>query len=96
MTGVRAGRDPHVPDPRSAGEGIGEPGLPVVDEGRESCAGERQGQPPWPPGAPPVAAGENERAGRWRGTEKDECGIHIVDGKVVRSAILPVPIRQES
>jgi len=24
----------------------------------------------------PTAAGENERAGRWRGTEKTECGIH--------------------
>jgi phosphoadenosine phosphosulfate reductase len=35
-----------------------------------------------------ITAGEEERAGRWRGTEKDECGIHIVDGKVVRSATL--------
>jgi phosphoadenosine phosphosulfate reductase len=34
-----------------------------------------------------IAAGEDERAGRWRGTQKEECGIHIVDGKVVRSAI---------
>lgn len=25
----------------------------------------------------PVQAGEDERAGRWRGTEKTECGIHI-------------------
>ena len=32
----------------------------------------------------PVAPGENPRAGRWRGTEKDECGIHIVDGRVIR------------
>ncbi|KMW56694.1 Phosphoadenylyl-sulfate reductase [Candidatus Rhodobacter oscarellae] len=31
-----------------------------------------------------VAAGEDARAGRWRGREKDECGIHFVDGKVVR------------
>ncbi|RLJ41552.1 phosphoadenylylsulfate reductase (thioredoxin) [Litoreibacter meonggei] len=31
-----------------------------------------------------VAAGEDPRAGRWRGMEKSECGIHIVDGKVVR------------
>ena len=31
-----------------------------------------------------VADGEDPRAGRWRGTDKDECGIHIVDGKVVR------------
>ncbi len=25
----------------------------------------------------PVAAGEDERAGRWRGTPKTECGIHV-------------------
>ncbi len=32
----------------------------------------------------PVAPGEDPRAGRWRGTEKTECGIHFVDGKMVR------------
>ncbi|MBK8905911.1 MAG: phosphoadenylyl-sulfate reductase [Anaerolineaceae bacterium] len=33
----------------------------------------------------PVASGEPERAGRWAGTEKLECGIHIQpDGTVVR------------
>ncbi len=32
----------------------------------------------------PVAEGEDPRAGRWRGRGKTECGIHIVDGKVVR------------
>lgn len=31
-----------------------------------------------------VDEGEDERAGRWRGQNKDECGIHIVDGRVVR------------
>ncbi|MGR3755661.1 MAG: phosphoadenylyl-sulfate reductase [Tranquillimonas sp.] len=31
-----------------------------------------------------VRAGEDERAGRWRGSEKDECGIHFVDGRIVR------------
>lgn len=31
-----------------------------------------------------VEDGEDERAGRWRGTEKVECGIHFVDGKMVR------------
>ncbi len=31
-----------------------------------------------------VAPGEDPRAGRWRGKEKDECGIHFVDGKMVR------------
>jgi len=32
-----------------------------------------------------VAHGENPRAGRWRDQDKEECGIHIVDGKVVRT-----------
>ena len=32
----------------------------------------------------PVKDGEDPRAGRWRGTEKDECGIHFVNGKAVR------------
>ncbi len=32
----------------------------------------------------PVIEGEEPRAGRWRNEEKDECGIHFVDGKVVR------------
>jgi phosphoadenosine phosphosulfate reductase len=35
----------------------------------------------------PVAAGEDPRAGRWRGQGKVECGIHIVDGKVVRGPL---------
>ena len=34
----------------------------------------------------PVRAGEDARAGRWRGQGKIECGIHIVDGQVVRAA----------
>jgi phosphoadenosine phosphosulfate reductase len=33
----------------------------------------------------PVAAGEDPRAGRWRGQQKEECGIHFVDGKMVRT-----------
>jgi len=32
----------------------------------------------------PVQPGEDIRAGRWRNTEKEECGIHFVDGKMVR------------
>ncbi|SLN54197.1 phosphoadenylyl-sulfate reductase [Roseisalinus antarcticus] len=32
----------------------------------------------------PVADGEDPRAGRWRDSEKEECGIHFVDGKIVR------------
>ncbi len=31
-----------------------------------------------------VAEGEDPRAGRWRGSDKTECGIHLVDGKLVR------------
>lgn len=33
----------------------------------------------------PVAQGEDPRAGRWRGQNKEECGIHFVDGKMVRT-----------
>ncbi len=35
----------------------------------------------------PVAEGEDERAGRWRGSEKLECGIHFgADGRVLRAS----------
>ncbi len=33
----------------------------------------------------PVAEGEDTRAGRWRGEEKEECGIHFVNGRMVRT-----------
>ncbi|MEQ9693569.1 phosphoadenylyl-sulfate reductase [Shimia sp. SDUM112013] len=32
----------------------------------------------------PVKQGEDPRAGRWRDQNKEECGIHFVDGKMVR------------
>ena len=32
----------------------------------------------------PVEPGEDPRAGRWRGSQKTECGIHFIDGKAVR------------
>ncbi|WP_280891598.1 phosphoadenylyl-sulfate reductase [Jiella mangrovi] len=32
-----------------------------------------------------VKPGEDARAGRWAGTDKTECGIHIVDGKIARA-----------
>lgn len=35
----------------------------------------------------PVAEGEDPRSGRWRGQAKVECGIHIVDGKIVRGPL---------
>ena len=36
-----------------------------------------------------VEPGEDPRAGRWRETEKDECGIHLIDGKWVRTEQQP-------
>ena len=35
----------------------------------------------------PVKEGEDPRAGRWRGTQKQECGIHFVNGKAVRGPL---------
>jgi phosphoadenosine phosphosulfate reductase len=32
----------------------------------------------------PVKPGEDARAGRWRGTQKVECGIHFINGRAVR------------
>ncbi len=32
----------------------------------------------------PVKPGEDPRAGRWRGSQKTECGIHFIGGKPVR------------
>jgi len=34
----------------------------------------------------PVAPGEDERAGRWRDSEKTECGLHLVGGRPARRA----------
>mgnify|MGYP000283008905 FL=1 len=31
-----------------------------------------------------VNAGENPRAGRWRDSDKEECGIHFENGKMIR------------
>ena len=52
------------------------PRHPMVAEGFPSlgCA----------PCTTKVKPGEDPRAGRWRGSEKTECGIHIVDGRIVR------------
>jgi phosphoadenosine phosphosulfate reductase len=36
----------------------------------------------------PVAPGEDPRAGRWRAQTKEECGIHFVNGKPVRTGAL--------
>lgn len=34
-----------------------------------------------------VKPGEDPRAGRWRGEDKEECGIHFVNGKAVRGPV---------
>jgi phosphoadenosine phosphosulfate reductase len=33
----------------------------------------------------PVAPGDDPRSGRWRGQAKTECGMHVVNGKLVRT-----------
>lgn len=35
----------------------------------------------------PVKEGEDQRAGRWRGLEKEECGIHFIGGRMVRGKV---------
>lgn len=35
----------------------------------------------------PVKPGEDPRAGRWRGSEKTECGIHFIGGRIVRGKV---------
>jgi phosphoadenosine phosphosulfate reductase len=54
------------------------PRHPLVAQGYPSigCA----------PCTSPAAKEEDPRAGRWRGAEKSECGIHFEAGRVVRSA----------
>jgi phosphoadenosine phosphosulfate reductase len=53
------------------------PRHPLVAQGYPSigCA----------PCTSPIEAGEDPRAGRWRDQVKVECGIHFVDGKLVRA-----------
>lgn len=52
------------------------PRHPLVAQGYPSigCA----------PCTSPVKEGEDPRAGRWRGSAKTECGIHFINGKMVR------------
>ncbi len=38
-----------------------------------------------------VAPGEDPRSGRWKGQDKEECGIHFIDGRMVRG-----PLKQAS
>ena len=53
------------------------PRHPLVAQGYPSigCA----------PCTSPVSPDEDPRAGRWRNQDKDECGIHFVNGKIVRT-----------
>lgn len=53
------------------------PAHPLVARGYPSigCA----------PCTTPAAPGEDPRAGRWRGAAKTECGIHIVNGRIMRA-----------
>ena len=55
------------------------PRHPLVDKGYPSlgCA----------PCTTRVAPGEDQRAGRWRGFDKTECGIHFADGAAVPALI---------
>ncbi len=50
---------------------------PLLEKGYRSIGCEPQTRP--------VGPGEDGRAGRWPGTEKNECGIHVVNGKVKRA-----------
>ncbi|MEL6978831.1 MAG: phosphoadenylyl-sulfate reductase [Pseudomonadota bacterium] len=54
----------------------GLPAHPLVARGYPSigCA----------PCTTPVREGEDPRAGRWRGSEKTECGIHFLNGRLQR------------
>ncbi|WP_022704162.1 phosphoadenylyl-sulfate reductase [Pseudorhodobacter ferrugineus] len=54
------------------------PRHPLVAQGYPSigCA----------PCTSPVKQGEDPRAGRWRNTTKTECGIHFINGKMVRKS----------
>jgi phosphoadenosine phosphosulfate reductase len=54
------------------------PRHPLVDRGYPSigCA----------PCTAPVRAGEDMRAGRWRGSAKTECGIHFANGRAMAVA----------
>lgn len=55
------------------------PRHPLVKKGYPSigCA----------PCTSPVKPGEDPRAGRWRNSEKEECGIHFINGKMVRGPL---------
>lgn len=53
------------------------PKHPLVDKGYKSIG--------CMPCTSPVKEGEDDRAGRWSGDDKCECGIHFENGRIVRS-----------
>lgn len=58
----------------------GLPRHPLVEKGYPSIG--------CTPCTAPVAEGADPRSGRWQGRDKQECGIHFIDGKAVRAPIL--------
>jgi len=55
------------------------PRHPLVDRGYPSIG--------CMPCTTPVQPDEDPRAGRWRNSQKTECGIHIKDGRVIRKGV---------
>jgi phosphoadenosine phosphosulfate reductase len=44
----------------------------------------------------PVLPGEDPRAGRWRNSEKVECGIHFINGRAVRVPLDQMPQKESA
>jgi phosphoadenosine phosphosulfate reductase len=44
----------------------------------------------------PVLPGEDPRAGRWRNSEKVECGIHFISGRAVRMPLDQMPPKESA
>lgn len=44
----------------------------------------------------PVMPGEDPRAGRWRNSEKVECGIHFINGRAVRVPLDQMPPKESA
>ena len=44
----------------------------------------------------PVSPGEDPRAGRWRNSEKVECGIHFINGRAVRVPLNQTPQKESA
>ncbi len=44
----------------------------------------------------PVLPGEDPRAGRWRNSEKVECGIHFINGRAVRVPLNQMPSKESA